>query len=627
MRRLLPICLSSLCLLACISVSYAQQAPYKLPPPAQINSEDSQTVYKSATVLKYTTRLIIVDVIATDHKGDPVRDLKAEDFTLTEDGEKQQLRIFEFQAPSDANNASSSGTNTALTKLAPNVLTNAPRYNATRALNVVLLDALNTTSSNQAYAREQMIRFLDKLPAGQPVAIYTLGTKLRLVQDFTGDPAVLKKVIASLRAQGSPVLDQAAGSGHQMDYVPAGAAIEEMSLFPQMLAQIRLFQQENVVMQDDFRLRFSLAAMNSLARTLAGYPGRKNLIWLSESFPLSILPNTSYPKNGVDGVNSLPTHGLDSRDYSAEVMRTTSILSDAQVAVYPVDVRALVGYDMYASLSNTSQTTGDYLGRVATGRSSTAGSAVEARGQLSDELNVTSNELHATHSTMNELADRTGGKAYYNRNEVDSAIRRTIDDGSTYYTLGYYPVNKDWNGKFRKVSVKIQRSGIKLHYRLGYFAIDPQSYSKLDANQRAAEFGQALNLDFPASTALIFQVRVFQPSQENNKLRVSFAIDPHQISFEQEDGVQHAAVDCAIAAYSKKGEPVRAEGGTANAALKPEQFSAIMSSFFPCQRQLALPPGDYILRLGVRDNHTGLIGTVNAAVTVSSSASPGVEKK
>lgn len=627
-RRLSFICLFVI-VVACLCIGYAQQAPYKLPLP-QENSE-SQTVYKSATVLKYTSRLILVDVIATDHKGDPVRDLKAEDFTLTEDGEKQQVRIFEFQTPADSSppsNSSASGTNSALIKLAPNVFTNAPRYNPTRALNVVLLDALNTTSTNQAYARDQMIRFLEKLPAGQPVAVYTLGTSLRLVQDFTSDPAVLKKVIASLKGQGSPVLDQSAGSGHQMDYVPAGAALEYMSLFPQMLANLRQFQQENVVMQDDFRLRFSLAAMNSLARTLAGYPGRKNLIWLSESFPLSILPNKSYPQNGEAGVNSMPTHGLDNRDYAAEVIRTTGILTDAQVAVYPVDVRALVGNDLYASLSNTSQTTGDYMGRVATGRSSTAGSALEAREQINDEMNVTSNVLQASHSTMNELADRTGGRAYYNHNEVDSAIRRTIDDGSTYYTLGYYPVNKDWNGKFRKINVRVQRSGIKLHYRLGYFAIDPQAYSRLDANQRAAEFGQALSLDFPASTALIFQARVFQPSAEtNNKLRVSFAIDPHQISFEQVDGVQHAGIDCAIAAYSTHGQPIRAEGGTSNAALKPEQFSAVMNSFFPCQRQLELPPGEYTLRLGVRDNRTGLIGTVNASVTVSAQPAPTVEKK
>lgn len=620
MGRLLQI---SLFLLVCFGSEIAQQAPYTLPLPQPDNS-DSSAAYKSATVLKYTTRLIIVDVIASDHKGDPVRDLKAEDFTLTEDGEKQALRVFEFQAPTDTNTPSAPAAN--LSKPAANAFTNAPRYNPTRALNVVLLDALNTTATNQAYARDQMIRFLEKLPTGQPVAVYALGSKLRLLQDFTSDPAVLKKVMANLKAQSSPMLEQPAANGHPLDAYPPGVLTEMMSLFPQMLAQVRQFQQENVVMQDDFRLRFSLAAINSLARTLSGYPGRKNLIWLSESFPLSVLPNTTYPQSGEAGVNAMPAHGLDNRDYYAEVARTTSLLTDAQIAVYPVDVRALVGNEFYSSLSNTSTTTGDYLGRVATARSSTASSGVEARNQINDEMNVTSNELQAAHSTMNELAERTGGKAYYNHNEVDSAIRRTIDDGSTYYTLGYYPANKDWNGKFRKINVKVQRSGVKLHYRLGYYAIDPESYAKLDPNQKAAEFGQALSLDFPASTALVFQVRVFLPSAEtNNKVKVSFTIDPHQINFEQADGLQHASVDCAIAAYSTHGEPIKAEGGNSSTALKPDQFASVMKSFYPCQRQLSLPPGEYILRLGVRDNHTGLIGTVNGSVTVP--PLPAVDKK
>ncbi|HEY6352016.1 MAG TPA: VWA domain-containing protein, partial [Candidatus Angelobacter sp.] len=591
----------------------------------QQDNTDNPAVYKSATVLKYTSRLILVDVIVTDHKGDPVRDLKAEDFGVTEDGEKQELRVFEFQTPQDSKTAPPAAT---LPKPAANVFSNVPRYNVTRALNVLLLDALNTTSTNQAYAREQMIKFLEKLPAGQPIAVYALGSKLRLLQDFTSDPSVLKKVIANLKEQTSPVLDEPAAHGQPLDQSSSGALLEAMSLFPQMVAQVRQFQQENIVMQDDFRLRLSLAAMNSLARTLAGYPGRKNLIWLSESFPLSVLPNNTYPQSGEVGVNALPAHGLDSRDYSADVARTTSMLADAQVAVYPVDIRALVGNEFYSSLSNTSETTGDYMGRVATGRSVTATNRVEARGQINDELNVTSNNLLASHSTMNELADRTGGKAYYNHNEVDSAIRRTIDDGSTYYTLGYYPANKDWNGNFRKISVKVQRSGIKLHYRLGYFATDPQAYSKRDANLRAAEFGQALSLDFPASTALVFQARVFPPSEQSkNKVRVSFTIDPHQISFEQVDGLQHATIDCAIAAYSSRGEPIKAEGGTSNAALKPEQFAAAMNSFFPCQRQLDLPPGEYVLRLGVRDNRTGLIGTVNGTVTVPSVPAPTIENK
>ena len=597
-----------LLLIALIALSYAQQPAPSSSQPASASDATTEPVYRSATVLKYTTRLILVDVIATDHKGEPLPDLKAEDFVLSEDGNSQDIRVFEFQS------SAISAPAKPLPKLPANVITNAPRYNVTRTLNVLLLDGLNTKLGNQAYAKDQMLKYLEKLPSDQPVAVYALGTKLHLLQDFTSDPDALKKAIMGVKGQFSPLLEKPAGTGSSMDENLAGTLLENMP--QQMQDRIKEFQQDNTVMQDDFRLRLSLAALNSLARTLAGYRGRKNLIWLSESFPLSILPKTAYPEAGETGVNNAPNQGIGGRDYMIEVARTASLLTDAQVAVYPVDVRALIGDEFYSSLRNTSDINGDYLGRVATARSGGT-SNVERREALNNELNLTGNELHDAHSTMNELADRTGGKAYYNRNEVDTAIRRTIDDGSNYYTLGYYPANKDWNGKFRKISVKSQRQGVKLRYRLGYFAIDPHSYSKMDPRQRNAEFGQALSLEFPASTALVFQARLFLPSAETkNKFVVSFAIDPRQISFEDRDGLQYADVDCAVAVFLPRGDAVKAEGGTSSAKLNPDQFASIRKSFYPCQRQMDLPPGKYLLRLGVRDNHTGLIGSANATVTI-----------
>ena len=118
-RALSPFCLL---LIAVIALSYAQQAaPSSSQAPQSGSAAATEPVYRSATVLKYTTRLILVDVIATDHKGEPLPDLKAEDFVLTEDGTKQDIRVFEFQ--SSANTAPAKP----LPKLPANVITNAPR--------------------------------------------------------------------------------------------------------------------------------------------------------------------------------------------------------------------------------------------------------------------------------------------------------------------------------------------------------------------------------------------------------------------------------------------------------------------------------------------------------------------
>jgi len=104
-----------------------------------------------ATVLKFTSRLVVVDVIATDHKGNQVTDLKREDFTVQEDGKEQQLRVFEVQAPSQA--AEPAALQNTAVKLAPNIFINAPRFKPSTILNVLLLDALNTRTIDQKRAR------------------------------------------------------------------------------------------------------------------------------------------------------------------------------------------------------------------------------------------------------------------------------------------------------------------------------------------------------------------------------------------------------------------------------------------------------------------------------------------
>jgi hypothetical protein len=227
-----------------------------------------------------------------------------------------------------------------------------------------------------------------------------------------------------------------------------------------------------------------------------------------------------------------------------------------------------------------------------------------------------------THSSMNFVAEQTGGKAFYNRNDLAGAIREGLEDGLVYYTLGYYPEDKDWNGKFRRVAVKTNRAGLKLRYRQGYFAVDPKGYSKLDPKRQAMDFGEALSLDYPVSTALTFRAAAIPPSDKTaNKLVINFGVDPHTIGFElQDDGLQHASIDCAAQAFTLKGEPVQLHGNTFNAALKPDAYQMVMQRFLPCNQALDLSPGDYVLRLGVRDNASGMIGTANARVIVPARA-------
>jgi VWFA-related protein len=574
---------------------FAQQsAPAPVAPPkdAPAVAQAQQPAYETSTVLKVKSRLVVVDVVARDGKGVAITDLKQEDFTVLEDGKEQKLRIFSFQHPDDSVAAAS--------PQAPangmNVVDNLPHFQAGRALNVVLLDALNTSRLNQVSMRQAMIKFLETLPANEPIAVYLLSDRIHLLQDFTTDPAVLKNVVRSFKGSNSPLLTVSADGSPIAPVLPGVA----QSLPPQMAAQIKEFQDQMTVDATDQRVQATLAALNTLSRTLSGYPKRKNLIWLSETFPFDVMLTS------ISGRSS-----LNSRNYSPAIARTGNMLSDSQVAIYPLDARGLAGTGIFNVANEVNQ------------------NGATLRGSMGSQMDRESDDRMAAHGTMNDLADRTGGRAFYNRNDLDGALRDSITDGSTYYTLGYYPENKDWNGGFRNIQVKLKRGGVKLRYRIGYFAVDTAAFAKLNPKQQDQEFDDALSLNVPISTALPFQALVMPPSAKTqNKMIVNYHVDPHALSFEaSNDGLQAVNMECAVRVFPKKNldKPIATEAQKMGGALNADAYAKIMKGFFPCRDQLALQPGDYLLRLGVRDNVTGLIGTANASLTIpadSSSANP-----
>jgi len=138
---------------------------------------------QSPNVIRSNTRLVIVDVVATDGQGNPVTDLTEKDFTVLESGRPQKIESFGFQNPSTPVEQPAS--------LPPNVISNVPRR-ATTSLNVILLDRLNGVSSSHIYAQDRIVKYLESGAAIQPTAVYVLDQKLSMVQNFTSENKVLK---------------------------------------------------------------------------------------------------------------------------------------------------------------------------------------------------------------------------------------------------------------------------------------------------------------------------------------------------------------------------------------------------------------------------------------------------
>src|SRR5437763_3157824 len=519
----------------------------------------------SPETVKANTRLVVVDVIATDSKGQPITGLKQEDFRVFEDGREQKITDLIFREPAKSPSAPA--------PLESNIFTNVPQLQHASSLNVVLLDEINGESSSHMYAQERLQKYLESSPGLQLTAIFALeNKKIALLHDFTTDAKALKQTVAS--------------------YKPRG--INRMELQGAMASP---FLTKGAFHTDETSMENTLIALKSFAQILAGYPGRKNLIWISEAFPVSLfadgigqgglntsasqLMHTSPNVGGRIPLEQQETSQLQvqeftaedfnpaaGRSFASEITEVANALMNAHVSLYPVDAAGLGKTDLIAS-----------------------------------------------QSVMNTIAAGTGGRAFYNSNALDTGIRSSIDDGSTYYTLSYYPNNKLWNSRFRFIQIRTPHPDVNLRYRVGYYALDPEVAK--DPKQVTADLSEALTLDAPATTAVLFKAGVAPSEKEHNKVLVNFAIDPHTLSFTQkEDGLQHAQVSCAIIVYSEKGSFIKQEANHLNASLKPENYQKLMQQYFPCQKTIDLKSGKYILKLGVVDRVTNLIGTTTAKVTV-----------
>jgi VWFA-related protein len=563
-------------------------------------------------VVRITTHLVLVDVIATGKDGKPVSDLTAEDFVVEDNGKKQKISIFSLQQPVAGG---------ARPTLPPDIYSNRPEYNMPAGpLTVLLIDGLNTSFANQAQARVQLIRYAAaQQKPGQQTAIYALGNQLYKIQEFTSDPAVLRAALesytpVSLPAHGSNLPPQRTGStgiatGSAGVRGLSSLAAGEAAIAGQAMQQ---FQLEQTAPSLQFRIETTLAAMRAIARELDGHLGRKNLVWVTAGFPFSLIPEI----NAVTYVNTraadptgpppLPTeqtfgtYNQDIQQHSnQEVKRTAALLSDAQIAIYPVDVRGLVG----ATTSDASSAGLTNSGLLMMGNE--FGQNVAARGA----------RLEASQASMHDMAQQTGGRIFINRNDIDNSVGVASSDGSTYYALGYYPEKKKFDGSFHKLKVAVNKPGVQLRYRSGYFAIDPASTSKKDKD---AEFAGTLHNDAVQATMVPFDASVVPPPPAAKvQLPVKFRVRPDAITLEEsKDGGRHMDLDFFVAALTKNGKTAASAGKTVDITVNAEQYAQVQQKGLLLPMEVSLSPGEYRLRLAVRDNRTGYIGTLTVPLVL-----------
>lgn len=376
------------------------------------------------------TRVVLLDVVVTNHKGEAIPSLRQEDFYIEEDGKPQSLSAFDEHSRHNAPPAD-------IPTLPPNVYTNVQAVKPNDSVNVLLIDLLNTQPWSQEDVCNQAVKYLKTVSPGTRLAIFTLNTQqLRLARGFTTDFSGLS---ASLQDKSGVVPESSwlnqTPSRNDAELRGVQAMIM-MDAAPAAVGAVQQYLGEELVARASERTELTLQAFQHLARYLSGIPARKNVVWFADSFPISFIPNEK---------SHAPQH-------QQRVRQTSDMLTSAQISIYPVSAHGLAGDPTF---------------------------------EVSDMLGNTRESMLYNQSTSQiaaeTIAQETGGRAFYNTNALDVAMAKAIDEGSHYYALAYAPTNNKTDGRYRRIEVKLSNHDYKLSYRRGYYADKPETRQSADS--------------------------------------------------------------------------------------------------------------------------------------------------
>jgi VWFA-related protein len=612
----------------CNSPQAGAQAQAQSPP------APTPTVTTTATVpppvFKTNAALVLIDVVVRNPVG-PVHGIARNQFHLLEDGKEQKLVALEEHVAPDLAKLPKPP------KLAPHIFSNTGESTDSGTVNVLLLDALNTPMADQSYVRQEMLSYLKTIPAGTRIAIFTLATRLRIVEGFSSDPAPLIAALSSKKSLPNQSVLLADPNDTLMSDV--SDTMSQLGATSDAMASVQQFQADLASEQMDLRVRTTLDALQQLARYLRGVPGRKNLIWFSGSFPIDIDP---------DATLQSPFEAM--RAYSQDVRDTSRMLSSSRVAVYPIDARGLMvdpqfsaqtsGRGMSGSASSSSMGGG---GRRGAGRGASSGGMASA-GQPKVAQNTMKfmQQTAAEHATMQQIAEETGGAPYYDTNALKTAVASAIQNGSDYYTLAYVPDDKADDGRVHKIIVTLPEAPTyKLSYRHEYIT---ESAKKQLANGQVSPIVATMLRGAPASSEIVFKVRVLpltDPGLQGmtpqagvagtvstvakaplQRYWLDYAIDLHGASLAQTpDGLHQGSLEVVAVAYDRDGTRLNTVDKGYKVNLSPEKYDQVMQKGLQIHEEIDLPPGEIHLRTGIHDIATDRIGALEIPLLVKSSAS------
>lgn len=437
-------------------------------------------------------------------------------------------------------------------------------------MTVILLDTLNTDFADQALAQKQLLKFLETLQPQDHVALYWLGDSgLRALHDFTTDSSALREAAVHFKADPGQRL-----TNSEVPDVSSPTA----RLNPNHAYFRSAFEQRVANSSTQDRAHLTVAALITIANHIGPLQGRKSLVWISGSFPISM----GYDSFDLDWLNDTGVK------FDRDIVRAGQALTDANIAVYPVDARGLLGSDVGSAVNDSGEDASSPLDPDTHGQTRTAAANIDS---------------------LRLMADRTGGKAFYGTNNIAGAIRHAMDDSRLTYTLGYYPAHVKWDGSFHDIKVSVKSPGAQVRARTGYFALPEPAAAPLKS-VRAVVAQTAISQLEGTGIGIRVQLQAIGP----RTLVTNLHFDLREISMEQKNGHWVGILRVVFLQLNSQQEIVQANDKISHLNIGPVMYDRLLKDGMVDTRRVQMLPSSTQLSIVVRDASNGNVGSISIPV-------------
>jgi VWFA-related protein len=505
-------------------------------------------------VLKMSGELVLTNVVARDAKtGEPVRGLKQGDFNVFENGKQQQILTFDFESVEMAAPLSETTVSGLAAGSSSNKASVVARTEDLRnhRLIVMFFDLTSMQPEDLDRSVAAAEEFLrTKMQPADLIALVSLGDTLKVDQDFTANKNALIHEVGAYNGTEGEGFDQGATSNSNQVEDTTGYTADESEY-------------------NDLNTDRELLALRTISKSLEKITEKKSLLYFSGGI-------------SRDGIEN-----------QASLRAAVSAAVRANLAIYSVDTRGLQAVSPLGEASMASlRGTGAFNGRA-----------------LTNSMNAN----FATQEVMATLSSDTGGKAFFDSNDFSPAFARVQCDTSAYYAIGFHSSNSARDGRYRKLTIRINRPGVKLEYRPGYYA--PSDFRHSGKEDRERELQDELASDLPATDIAVYlDAMYFLLDADHFFVPVSLIVPGSQIPFVNGGDKDKATLDIIGTVIDEAKRPIGETRETVKLNLDPSLHARQKNIQYTTS--FNLPLGRYHVKFIIRENQTGRMGSFETDISL-----------